>query len=413
MKKLRVGIFGINRGSDNYASIKENNAEIVALCDKNTKLFDKAKKEIGDVPMFTDFDEFINQDMDVLYLANYFPEHTPYAVKALEKNINVICECIPCSTMAECVALVEAAEKSNAVYMLAENYPYMLFNQEMQKVYQGGTLGKILYAEGEYNHPVKPTDTSFIARYYDSDKHWRNYLPATYYLTHSLGPLMMATHSNPIRVTAMPVFAPKPDYAYTASRVGDNAAIVTCLNDDNSVYKFVGCSHFGAHGNSYRLACEKGQIENLRGTDGEVMLRYNDWDIPEGMEEINRYTPKHNPEDAEMAERAGHDGSDYYMFKDYFDCLRTGRKPYLDVYVAVRMASVGILAHRSLLEKGVPYDIPDFHNKGDREKFRDDTLSPFYYSDGSVPTLPCCSVRDYRPSDYMIEKFNENIGKNW
>ena len=46
----------------------------------------------------------------------------------------------------------EAAEKSKAKYMLLENYPFMLFNQEMKKIYEGGTLGKILYAEGEYNH---------------------------------------------------------------------------------------------------------------------------------------------------------------------------------------------------------------------------------------------------------------------
>ncbi len=32
--------------------------------------------------------------------------------------------------------------------MLAENYPFMLFNQEMKRVYNGGTLGKAVFAEG-------------------------------------------------------------------------------------------------------------------------------------------------------------------------------------------------------------------------------------------------------------------------
>lgn len=60
--------------------------------------------------------------------------------------------------MAEGVELVRAFEKSNSIYMLAENYPQMIFNREMKRVCDTGTLGKILYAEGEYNHPVSPYD---------------------------------------------------------------------------------------------------------------------------------------------------------------------------------------------------------------------------------------------------------------
>ncbi len=413
MKKLKLGIFGVNRGSDNFESIMYNDVEIVAICDKSEKLLKRASDKLGDVATYTDFDEFIKHGFDAVYLANYFNEHVPYAVKALERNIHVISECIPAGTMAECVELVRAVEKSKAIYMLAENYPYMVFNQEMQKVYQGGTLGKVLFAEGEYNHPVFESDTSFIARYYDGEKHWRNYLPVTYYLTHSLGPLMMATHSNPIRVTAMSIYDPKSEKAATASHVGDNTAIMTCLNDDDSVYRITGCAHFGAHDNSYRLACKKGQIENIRGGNNKVMLRYNSWDIPEGKSEVNCYLPEFDKETSDIAKKAGHDGSDFYMFKDFFDCIRTGRKPYLDVYVAVRMAAVGILGFRSLLERGVPYDIPDFKKEEDRRKYENDRLTPFWGDDGSAPTLPCCTNPDYKPSDEMVARFNEACKLDW
>ena len=63
----------------------------------------------------------------------------------------------------------------------------------------------------------------------------------------------------------------------------------------------------------------------------------------------------------------------------------------MDEYFATTMASVGILAHRSLREKGMPYDIPDFRCEQDRVKYENDTLSPFYGSDGSAPTIDCCS----------------------
>ncbi len=55
--------------------------------------------------------------------------------------------------------------------------------------------------------------------------HWRNTIPRTYYITHSLAPLMYITGSIPKIVTAMPVYAPFPRHA--GFRVGDRAAIIT------------------------------------------------------------------------------------------------------------------------------------------------------------------------------------------
>lgn len=413
MKKITLGIFGLNRGSDNYESILSNGAEITAVCDKDERLLNRAKDTLGDVALYTDFDDFINHGFDAVYLANYFPEHAPYAVKALEKNVHVISECTAAGTPAECVALVRAAEKSKAIYMLGENYAYMVFNREMQKVYQGGTLGKVLFAEGEYNHTGDPKDLYGVGRYYDSEKHWRNFLPATYYITHSLGPLMMATHSKPVRVTAMPVYSPRDESSASASYIADNAAIVTVLNDDNSVFRVTGHSRFGYSENSYRLACQNGQIENVRGRKNMIMLNYNEWNLPEGRSTSNYYEAEFPPEYADVAERAGHGGSDFYMFRDFFSCIKEGRKPYLDVYAATAMSAVAILGHRSLLQYGVPYDVPDFHREEDRRKYENDRDTPFFGSDGSLPTIPCSSHPDYKPTEEMVERFRKAMHKEW
>ena len=244
---------------------------------------------------------------------------------------------------------------------------------------------------------------------YDSDKHWRCYLPRTYYVTHSLAPIMYATGAKTVRVTAMPVWSPLPTDCDRASRVGEKAAIITTLNDDDSVFKFVGNSSFGASDNSYRLCCEKGQIENVRGSGGKVMLRYNDWHIPEGKQTVNYYKPEWEGEDAELIKKAGHGGGDFCVAKEVLNCIRENRQPDFDVYFATRMSSVAILGHRSLMEFGVPYDIPDFSKKEDRDKYRNDTLSPFYYSDGREPTCPCTSRTDYAPSQQQIDNFNKII----
>ena len=405
MDKIKVGIFGYSRGSSYVDAFLQNGTEIVAVCEKRSDRVARAKEKLGEnIAIYDNFDAFIEHDMDAVLLANFFHEHTPYAIRCLEKNIHVFCECISNSTMAEGVQLVEAAEKSQAIYMLAENYPYLLYNQEMKRIYEGGTLGKCMYAEGEYCHAGDPYHFSGLT---DSLKHWRNNLPRTYYVTHSLAPIMFATGANPVRVTAMPVFFPAPTDGVTASFVGDKAAIITTLNDDDSVFKFTGHAGWGASASSYRLCCAKGQIENLRGTNGRVMLRYDKRHLPEGAEEINEYMPQWTPEDEEKIKASGfgHYGADVCVVRAFCESIRENRPHAFDVYFSTRMSSVAILAHRSMLEFGTPYDIPDFRKKEDRDKYRDDYSSPFWYSDGRAPTIPVCSHPDNAPTEKQKENF--------
>ena len=75
------------------------------------------------------------------------------------------------------------------------------------------------------------------------------------------------------------------------------------------------------------------------------------------------------------------------------------------------MSSVAILAHRSALEGGKPYDIPDFTKEEDRKLYENDTLSPFY-SDDKEPTLPCCLKTDFKPSEKQLELYREFLKNN-
>ncbi len=411
MKQIKIGIFGINRGADYINSILANNGEIVAVCDKDEYWLDKAKERLGDgTAYYTSFDAFLEHPMDAVLLANYFNEHTPFAIRCLEKGIHVLSECTAASTMAECVQLVRAAERSNAKYMLCENYPFMKFNREIKRVCDEGTLGKILYAEGEYNHPVAEDDVWFVQKYKPYPEHWRNYLPRTYYVTHSLAPIMYATGATPIRVTAMPIFAPLRDgMPVTGTRCGDRATIITTLNDNDSVFKFTANAGFGAHGNNYRVCGENGQIENLRGMKDQMMLQYNKWSTPEGMEQKNQYEAKWNHKDEALIEKEGHGGGDFLVIQEFLNCVRNDTEPPFDVYFATRMAAVGILAHRSQLERGVPYDVPDFRKEEDRVKWENDTLTPFFGPNGEEPTLPCSSHPDYAPSKESVQAYLDAI----
>ena len=413
MKKIRIGVFGGGtRGQTMLRGFQLLNCNIVAFCEKREGEIEKIKEKFGDVAIYRDFDSFIEHDMDAVILANYFHEHAPYAVRCFERGLHVYSECISNGTMAEGVELIRAFEKSNSIYMIAENYPQMIFNREMKRICDGGSLGKIIYAEGEYNHPGNPRDAEFKKLYNYFEKHWRNYVPKTYYVTHSLGPIMRATGATPKRVTAMACFAPAASDAPSASFVGDRAAIIMTQNDDGSVFRFTGCAAFGGHHNAYRICGTKGSVENLRGMGDKIMLRYNAWEKPEDAEEINLYTPKWNDPDEEFIEQCGHGGGDYLTARVFVEAIKSGKQPEhpYDIYSAVAMSSVAILAHRSVLNGGIPYDIPDFRREEDCKKYENDRETPFYSENGE-PTIPCCSHPDYKPTEEQLKLYHECLNK--
>ena len=414
MGKIRVGVFGAGRGLEIAKNFMLLDADIVALCDNHKERREAALRQLDrSVAAYESFDDFIEHPMDAVILANNFYQHAPFAIKCFERNIHVFSECVSNGTMGEGVELVRAFQKSSSIYMLGENYPQMIFNREMKRLVDSGKLGKILYAEGEYNHPVSAWDTNFTKTYKFYPNHWRHFLPRTYYITHSLGPVMNATGATPKKVSAFAMYSPDPDDVPSATYDADKAANITTFNDDGSVFRVTACSAFGAHHNAYRVCGTKGQIENVRGMGEQIMLRYNAWDVPDGEKEINLYAPSWNDKDEEIIKTSGHGGGDYLTARTFIECVKAGKQPPhpFDIYSATVMSSVGILAHRSTMEGGKVYDIPDFRNEDDCKMYENDYLTPFWSDDGSAPTLPCCSHPDYKPTERQMELYFEELKK--
>ena len=73
------------------------------------------------------------------------------------------------------------------------------------------------------------------------------------------------------------------------------------------------------------------------------------------------------------------------------------------------MASVAILAHRSVLAGGASFDIPDFRLEADRVAYENDFLTPFWGENGEAPTVPCCSHTDYAPSENQMALYFKKL----
>lgn len=411
MEKLRVGAVGCGRGMNVAAIFAKYDCDVVAYCDDNPKRNPFVDELGATAKRYDNFDEFLDHGLDIVVLGNFFHEHAPLAIKCLERGIHVYCECLSNGTMAEGVELIRAAEKSDAIYFMADNYPGMLACQEIKRVCKGGSLGKILYAEGEYNHPYAPDDVDFLKSCFYYPKHWRNYIPSTYYVTHSLAPLMAAVGATPKIVTAFSAFSPIPDNNPNFRHTGDIHASISTFNDDGSIYRVCAWGGLGAGHISYRVGGVNGQIENVRGFGEKIMLRYNGWSVPEGMKDVNFYMPSWNLDDEDKIDLSGHGGGDDITVRAMLRCVREGKQPELpfDVHSGVAMSSVAILGWRSVLEGGKPYEIPDFRKEEWCKLYENDRLTPFYGSDGSEPTLPCSTHPDYAPTETQKRLFKELV----
>ena len=111
---IRVGVVGVGRGSGFARSAHLVGMELVALCDVWEEKLQPLAAELG-VAAYTDYDKFLEHEMDAVILANYFHQHAPFAVKALEAGLHVMSETAACHTLAEGVALARAVEKTGKI----------------------------------------------------------------------------------------------------------------------------------------------------------------------------------------------------------------------------------------------------------------------------------------------------------
>ena len=371
-KPIRVGVVGVGRGRSFIGGATATGMELVALCDTWGERLAKEANALG-VAAYLDYDEFLAHDMDAVVLANYFHQHAPFAIKALQADKHVMSETAACHTLGEGVALARAVEKSGKIYMFAENYPYMVFNQEMKRLYQQGLIGEFKCGEGEYVHPDPPEVK--LGRSCGRN-HWRNWIPATYYCTHSIAPVMYITDTRPVKVNGfvVPYDDSDPSKILHMGRA-DTAAMIVCRMDNDAVLKSLHGALRG-HGNYVRIHGNKGLMENARHGDKQRLRVWREpWEKNPGEPGETVYTPDF-PNHHHAATRAGHGGGDFFTSYHFAEAIRSGEPPYLDVYRGIDMSIAGIQAWRSALNDSAPVAVPDFRDEAVRRQYENDDWSP-------------------------------------
>ena len=330
-------------------------------------------KKVKGVTCYTDFDEFIKHDMDAVVLANCANEHVPFAIKSLKAGKHVLSEVLAAASLKEAVDLIETVEQTGLVYSYAENYCYMPAVLEMTKLYQDGKIGELEYAEGEYLHNCEPIWPEIT---YGDPDHWRNNMSATFYCTHSIGPLLYVTGLRPVSVTGFEL-----PFSSRTARMGQKsgtAGIEMITLDNGAIIKSI---HGGLDKNSiwYCLYGTKGRLESARedAEQGDVYTLYSNYDSIEGA--FDGKPKKSQPRDelADRGEGLGHARSDYYPMHWFIEACKGNKDAkIINVYQAIDMTLPGIYAYYSILDGGKPKDIPDLRNVEERDAVRNDDRRP-------------------------------------
>ena len=373
--KVRFGVLGAGRGTCmmEYCT-KAGNAELVAVCDKSPERLAEAKRVYGGgggITFYDDFETFLAHDMDCVVLANYANEHAPYAIRCMEAGKHVLSEVLPVQTLKEAVELIEAVERTGMIYGYAENYCYMPAPRKMKQLYEAGALGTFEYGEGEYMHNCEPEWHKLT---WADPNHWRNNMSAFYYCTHSVGPLLHITGMRPVRVVGF-----EAPFNSRMERMGAKAGPfgVEMITLENG--SFIKSLHGVGPSRSsiwYSIYGSKGRMESAREDAmlGYITTLYTNCDSRDGN---NWWCPgQTDPSDGISGDAAdfGHGSSDYYIMYHMVQKIRGNRNAdTIDIFEALDMFLPGIFGYRSVMQGGIPVDIPDFRDPAVREKYRNDT----------------------------------------
>lgn len=140
---LKVALVGVGGISGAHIPVWEEmeNAELIALCDIRPERMEKyeGKKH------YTDFEEMLNNEkIDILDICLPTYLHADYAVKAMERGINVICE-KPISLNEEDIDRVySTAKKYNVKFMVAQVLRFWPEYELVKEIYDTKKYGKLL-----------------------------------------------------------------------------------------------------------------------------------------------------------------------------------------------------------------------------------------------------------------------------
>ena len=420
---VRIGFVGLGaRGA--FAVYRYTNVpwtKVVALCDVLPEKVDNSTNflvEQGfEAPAgYTGLEGYKElcerDDIDLVYICTDWAHHTPIALYAMEHGKHVAIEVPAATSLEECWALVNMAEKTRRHCMMLENCCYDFFELTTLEMARQGVFGEILHAEGSYLHN--------LSDYWDD--YWENWrLDFNYrhrgdvYPTHGLGPVAKALNihrgdrfetlvaMDTRSVNGQASFNAKKERSdyfegeeAEAFRNGDlTCTLIRTVNGKSlliehdvltprpydRMYQLVGTKGYAAKYPVEMYSLRQDGLDSL-GIDYHIDNQHAP--LPEEVvAKLHGMFPSPILDD-ELEEKAkkvgGHGGMDFLMDYRLIYCLHYGLPLDMDVYDLAEWCCLGPLGEISMDNGCAPVEVPDFT----RGAWKDADGFKYAFADGSM-----------------------------
>lgn len=359
---VRFGVIGLRRGGSFVRVCQAaRGATVTALFDIDVEAVGKAADDIGARP-FSNFDAFLNADIDAVVVASPLPFHAGQAAQALRAGKHVLSEVTACLDREQAGELVAAARDSSAIYLIAENYRYMDEVELLKRLADDHRFGEVYYLEGEYLHDCK--DLWFDR---DGNLTWRGRGQLGVYCTHSLGPLLYITGERVETVSCIAV----PGGKFIPDNHNPTMHLMQMVTDQRTTLR-VRVDHVSPRPHQmayYAVQGTEGAFESWRGHGDQSKIWLSDEHAAsrasgEGAQwhDTAPYAHRYISERLAAPDEAsfgGHGTSEYWLLRDFLATIRGEMPCPIDIDRAMDYTLPGIVALESARTNGTPIAVPD------------------------------------------------------
>lgn len=174
-------VVGFGARGRKYASLlKAHGEKLVAVCDRDEKVFEVARKEynIPENALFTDCETFFSQGKiaDILVVATTDREHLAPALRALDLGYEIILEKPIAVSLQDCEKIYDKAKKTGRHVIVCHVLRYSPFFRKLKQLIDSGRYGKIVTVNHVENVGYWHFAHSFVRG------NWRNKKKSTFML---------------------------------------------------------------------------------------------------------------------------------------------------------------------------------------------------------------------------------------
>lgn len=342
-RKIRVGIvgYGVCKFGAKFGFQNHPNVEVAAVSDLFPERCAELAKETNCTKTYPSLEELVKDDsIEAVFVATDAPNHARHCMEVLRHEKHVA-SAVPAvfGSLEEAEVLFDAVKKSGKKYMMFETSCFREDLYSMRQLYKAGSLGEIVYAEGEYWH--------YSEKGIDSFKNWRHGMPPQWYPTHSDAYYVGVTDGSFKEVSCLGRPGTMERYQKGNNRYNNPFAteISFYRTSEGGMARMSRSSDTPGHG----FGAESGRV---RGLKGSFYGQYNgfDQDLPDL---IRPALPPGVP-------AGGHGGSHGRLMDEFVTAILLDRKPLVDIATSLNMTVGGIVAHQSALKDGEWLKIPHY-----------------------------------------------------